>query len=173
VALLLATLVGCAGPAGQPAPPSTRPTYQLPPRTVRPSETPLALPPATQGLTQFTLIGLTSLDAIEGSHAEMNPKGRYVRIRLVVVNTDRSSVIIDTARQQLITADGVAHDPDTQAMLIRRQPDRFDLGSFDRLEFDLFYDVPRDAHPTTLRTHGGATLTDARNLDFTDIPLPK
>jgi hypothetical protein len=161
-------LAGCA--AAPAAPPAT-PTYQLPPRPVRPSEKPLALPPQVQGDTQFTLIGLTTLDAIEGSHAEWQPKGRYVRIRLVVVNTGRSGVAFDTTRQQLLTADGVAHDVDPQAMLIKRQPGQFDLGANVRVEFDLYYDVPRDARPTALRVHGGPTLTDLKNLDFADIPL--
>ena len=164
-------LTGCAAaPAPAAAPPAT-PTYQLPPRPVRPSEKPLALAPQVQGDTQFTLIGLTTLDAIEGSHAEWQPKGRYVRIRLVVVNTGRSGVAFDTTRQQLLTADGVAHDVDPQAMLIKRQPGQFDLGANVRVEFDLYYDVPRDARPTALRVHGGPTLTDLKNLDFADIPL--
>ena len=171
VVLLLATLAGCAGPTGQAAPPSTRPTYQLPPRTVRPSETPLALPPATAGPTDVTLIGQTSLPAIQGSHAEMLPKGRYLRIRLVVVNNGRTSTTFDTTRQQLVTVDGVAHDVDPQAMLIRRQPSQFDLGSGVRVEFDLYYDIPVDARPTTLRVHGGPTLSDLRGDEFRDVPL--
>jgi hypothetical protein len=166
-----ALLAGCAAAPPAPAAPST-PTYALPPRPVRPSETPLALPPQTQGDTQFTLIGLTWLDAILGSHAEWQPKGRYLRIRLVVVNTGRSGAAFDTGRQQLVTADGVAHDVDPQAMLIKRQPGQFDLGANVRVEFDLYYDLPRDARPTALRVHGGPTLTDMKNLDFTDIPLP-
>lgn len=172
VCVLAGVLGGCgtggAPPAGTP---SARPTYQLVPRTVRPSETPLALPPASAGPTDFTLIGLTSLPAIEGSHAEMTPHGRYLRIRLVVVNTGRSGTTFDTTRQQLVTADGAAHDVDSQAMLIRRQPDRFDLGSGVRVEFDLFYDIPVDARPVALRVHGGPTLSDLRDEEYRDIPL--
>jgi hypothetical protein len=167
-------LAGCAAaPATPPAPAApTVPTYSLPPRPVRPSERPLALPPQTQGDTQFTLIGLTQLDVIAGSHAEWQPKGRYVRIRLVVVNTGRSGTAFDTGRQQLVTADGTAHDVDPQAMLIKRQPGQFDLGANVRVEFDLYYDVPRDTRPTALRVHGRPTLTDLKNLEFLDIPLP-
>jgi hypothetical protein len=164
--------LGSCGSAGPVAPsPSARPTYLLPPRTVRPSETPLALPPATAGPTDFTLIGLTSLPAIQGSHAEMAPKGRYLRIRLEVVNTGRSGTTFDTTHQQLVTADGVAHDVDPQAMLIRRQPDRFDLGSGVRVEFDLYYDIPVDARPVALRVHGGPTLSDLLDAQYRDIPL--
>jgi hypothetical protein len=163
-------LAGCAAPAAPPAP--VTPTYHLSPRPVRPSEKPLAMAPQTQGETEFTLIGLTQLDVIAGSHAEWQPKGRYVRVRLVVVNTGRSGTAFDTGRQQLVTADGVAHDVDPQAMLIKRQPGQFDLGANVRVEFDLYYDVPRDTRPTALRVHGGPTLTDLKNLEFLDIPLP-
>jgi len=172
VAVLLAALLLGACAAAPPPPTSATPTYPLPPRPVRPSETPLALPPQVQGDTRFTLIGLTVLDAIEGSHAEWRPKGHYVRIRLVVVNTGRSGVVFDTGRQQLLTADGVVHNVDPQAMLIKRQPGQFDLGAGVLVEFDLYYDVPRDARPTALRVHGGPTLTDLQNLDWADIPLP-
>jgi hypothetical protein len=168
---LAAVLVaGCAGAAPAPAAPPT-PHYALPERPVRPHETALALPPRNEGDTQFTLIGLTALDFIIGSHDEMDPKGRYVRIRLVVVNTGRSGVDFDTKRQQLVTADGVAHDVDIQAMLIKRQPGDFDLGANVRVEFDLYYDVPRDARPVALRVHGGPTLSDLQDLESIDIPL--
>lgn len=166
--LAAALVTGCANPP--PAPPAA-PHYALPDRPVRPSEKPLALPPRTEGDTQFTLIGLTTLNSILGSHAEMEPKGQYVRIRLVVVNTGRSGVDFDTKRQALVTADGVAHDVDPQAMLIKRQPAEFDLGANVRVEFDLYYDVPRDARPVALRVHGGPTLTDLQDLESTDIPL--
>jgi hypothetical protein len=164
-------LAGCGATPAVPTAPVT-PTYNLPPRPVRPREQPLSLPPQTQGDTQFTLIGLTRLDSIMGSHAEWQPKGRYLRIRLVVVNTGRSGTAFDTTRQQLVTADGAAHDVDPQAMLIKRQPGQFDLGANVRVEFDLYYDIPRDARPIALRVHGGPTLTDLKNLEFLDIALP-
>jgi uncharacterized protein DUF4352 len=168
--LLFSGLVaGCA--AAPPPSPPLAPTYLLPPRPVRPSETALALPPRRDGDTEFTLVGLTSLGTILGSHAEWRPKGRYVRIRLVVVNTGRSGTDMDTKRQQLITADGIAHDVDPQAMLIKRQPDKFELGANVRVEFDLYYDVPLDARPTALRAHGGPTLTDFHDIEATNIPL--
>jgi hypothetical protein len=70
-----------------------------------------------------------------------------------------------------VTSDGVVHNVDTQAMLIERQPAQFDLGSFVRIEFDLFYDVPVNAQPRTPRVRGGATLTDNSDTRSTDIPL--
>ncbi len=165
---LAALAAGCS--ASPPAPPPN-PVYQLPPRPARPSETALAMRPTREGDTEFTLIGRTELGTILGSHAEFSPKGRYVRIRLVVVNVGRSGVDFDTARQQLITADGVAHDVDGQAMLIKRQPQKFDLGANVRVEFDLYYDLPAGARPVALRVHGGPTLADLIDAESTDIPL--
>ncbi|HEY1969399.1 MAG TPA: DUF4352 domain-containing protein [Pseudonocardia sp.] len=172
VALILALLVGCA-PTQPPAAPPT-PTYQLPPRPVRPEERPLAVGTVKQGNTEFTPIGLSSLEEVVGSHAEWEPKGQFIRVRLVVVNTDRSSVSFTTAHQQLITTDGAAHDVDSQAMLIERQPDEpFNLGAFVRIEFDLYYDVPVNVRPKALRVHGGTTLTDPTDSTSADIPLDR
>jgi hypothetical protein len=172
VGSVVGLLVGCA-PGRPPAPPPA-PTYQLAPRPVRPSETPLAVGTVRRGHTEFTPIGLSSLQEVVGSHAEWEPKGQYIRVRLVVVNTDRSSVSFTPGHQQLITTDGAAHDVDSQAMLIERQPaEPFDLGAFVRIEFDLYYDVPVNVGPKALRVHGGATLTDTTDSRSTDIPLDR
>jgi hypothetical protein len=148
------------------------PTYELAPRTVRPSETPLRVPPKTEGDTEFTLIGLTTgLPSLVGSHAEMPARGQFVRIRLVVVNTGRTTTTFDPGRQLLITSDGAEHRPDEQARLIKRQPERFDLGAGVRVEFDLYYDIAADGRPGALRVHGGPTLTDPADDRSLDIPL--
>jgi hypothetical protein len=158
-------LAGCA--SGPPPPP----TYHLLPRPVRHDEVALSDGTATQGKTRLTPLGLTALDEIVGSHAEFEPKGKYVRVRVLVENTDRSSVGFDPAHQQLVTSDGVVHDPDPQAMLIERQPARQDLGSFVRLEFDLYYDVPVPVTARALRLHGGTTLADDTDAGYTEIAL--
>lgn len=167
VAMCGGLLAGCA-----PTPPST-PTYQLPPRPVRHDERALAVGTVNQGRTRFTPIGLTSLDEIVGSHAEWEPKGKFVRVRVVVENTDRSDVGFDPSHQQLVTSDGVVHSADPQAMLIERQPGAFELGSFVRIEFDLYYDVPVNATPHLLRVHGGTTLIDATDNGYADITLDR
>ncbi|NMH96146.1 DUF4352 domain-containing protein [Pseudonocardia sp. K10HN5] len=171
---LAAVLSGCsAAPAGSvPAPAPAGATYPLPPRPVRPGETPLHIAPATEGDTVFEVIGLTTgMATILGSHAEWPAKGQFVRIRLVVINNGRSSVLFDTNRQLLLTADGQTHVPDSQAMLIKRQPGQFDLGAADRLELDLYYDIPEDGTPTALRAFGGPSLQDLQDTTGVDIPL--
>jgi len=167
VALML--LTGCE--AAQPSA-SAPTTYELPPRQVRPDETALKVPPVKNGDTEFTLIGLAAgLPSITGSHTEFPAKGQFVRLRLVVTNTGTSSVLFDTKRQLLVDDQGTAHAPEEQAMLIKRQPGQFDLGHGVRVEFDLYWDVPKDRKPVTLRAFGGPTITDMKNLTGTDIKL--
>jgi hypothetical protein len=165
----LTLLAGCS--AAEPSTPAPA-TYELPPRPVRPDETALKVPPAKNGDTEFTLIGFAAgLPSITGSHTEMLPKGQYVRLRLVVTNTGTSSVLFDTMRQLLVDDKGTTHPPDEQAMLIKRQPARFDLGHSVRVEFDLYWDIPKDRKPVGVRAFGGPTITDMKNVNGTDIRL--
>jgi hypothetical protein len=170
-AALLALLVsGCSG--GEPEPAPAKPVYDLPVREVRPDETALHLPPSMNGETEFSLIGLAAgLPSITGSHAEFTAKGQFVRIRLVVVGKGLSGILFDTRRQQLVTDGGAVIGVDNQAMTIKRQPDKFELGRGVRVEFDLYFDLPKEAKPVALRTFGGPTLTDMKNLTGTDIKL--
>ncbi len=160
-------LAGCSAPAEPPAA-----VYPLVPRTVRPHEKPLVAAPTTEGDTVFELIGLTTgMTSVLGSHAEWPAKGQFVRIRLVITNTGRTTVPFDANRQLLITSDAAQHAPDSQAMLIKRQPGRIDVGANDRLEFDLYYDVAKDAVPAALRAFGGPTLADFSDRTGVDIPI--
>ncbi|ANN18646.1 hypothetical protein SD37_25485 [Amycolatopsis orientalis] len=167
-ALLL--LSGCSGGEPQAAP--SKAVYDLPAREVRPDETALHLPPALNGETEFSLIGLAAgLPSLTGSHAEFEAKGQFVRLRLVVTGKGLSGILFDTRRQQLVTDSGAVIGVDNQAMTIKRQPDKFELGRGVRVEFDLYFDLPKEAKPVLLRAFGGPTLTDMKNLTGTDIKL--
>lgn len=167
--VVLVCAAGCQ--AAQPSTPAPA-TYELPARQVRPDETALKVPPAKNGDTEFTPIGLAAgLPSITGSHTEWPAKGQYVRLRLVVTNTGTSSVLFDTKRQLLVDDQGAPHPPDDQAMLIKRQPAQFDLGHGVRVEFDLYWDIPKGRKPVTLRAFGGPSITDMKNLVGTDIKL--
>ncbi len=171
VGLVLATLLAGCAPA-EPPPPPVAATYPLAPRTVRKGEVPLDPAPITEGDTVFELIGLsTGMPSVIGSHAEWLARGRFARIRLVISNTGRNSVPFDASRQLLRTTDGSEHAPDPQAMLIKRQPGRFDLGPTDRLEFDLYYDIPPDAVPSGLHAFGGPSLSDFADTTGTQVPI--
>lgn len=168
--VLAGVLSGCAPAPPPPAP--APPSYPLAPRPVRRGEVPLDPAPVTEGDTVFELIGLsTGMPSVIGSHAEWPAKGRFARIRLVITNSGRNSVPFDANRQLLRTADGVEHSPDPQAMLIKRQPGRFDLGPTDRLEFDLYYDVPPDAVPSALHAFGGPSLADFSDSTGVEVPI--
>lgn len=162
-------LTACSAEQEQPP---VKPVYDLPAREVRPDETALHLPPALNGETEFSLIGLAAgLPSLAGSHAEFDAKGQFVRLRLVVTGKGVSGILFDTRRQQLITDSGAVIAVDNQAMTIKRQPDKFELGRGVRVEFDLYFDLPREAKPVVLRAFGGPTLTDMKNLTGTDIKL--
>ncbi|MER6667600.1 hypothetical protein ABT256_23850 [Amycolatopsis japonica] len=168
-ASLLVLLAGCSAEQEQPP---AKPVYDLPAREVRPDETALHLRPALNGETEFSLIGLAAgLPSLTGSHAEFEAKGQFVRLRLVVTGKGLSGILFDTRRQQLVTDSGAVIAVDNQAMTIKRQPDKFELGRGVRVEFDLYFDLPKEAKPVLLRAFGGPTLTDMKNLTGTDIKL--
>lgn len=167
-ALAVALLTGCSA---ETPPRKPEPTYDLPAREVRPDEQPVRVV-GKDGDTEFEIIGLTKdISALQGSHAEMYPKGRFFRLRVVVTNIGRASVLFNAERQQLVLSDGSTRKPDGEATLVRRQPTEFDLGSGVRVEFDLYYDVPESATPKALRAFGGPILTDLKDEEGTDIAL--
>lgn len=151
---------------------SSAATYPVPPQTVRPDEKPLKIPTTADGDTAFTLLGLTTeIPTLIGSHAEFQAKGQFVRIRMSVINNGRSSVSFAARRHVLIDDHEVEHEVDVQAMTIKRQPDTLDLGANVRLEYDVYYDLPKDAKPLALRVWGGPTFTDLKDETSTEIPL--
>lgn len=158
VALVTALSAACsAGHATTPT--KVPPTYNLPPRVVRPGETALRIPTARSGDIAFTVIGLHDrMETVAGSDADLPPKGQFVRIRLVVENTGRITGTFDTRKQLLVAADGRTFPPNPDAMIIRRQPNSIDVGSGVRIEMDLWYDIPKDARETALRLVGSPTM---------------
>jgi hypothetical protein len=162
-------LAGCAG-APEPAPAPA--VYALAPRPVRPAELPLVPAPTPEGDTVFELIGLTTgMPSVLGHHTEFPAKGQFVRVRLVVSNIGRNSIPFDTSRQLLLTSTGTEHAPDSQAMLVKRQPSRIDIGSANRVEFDLYYDIPKESAPMALRAFGGPSLADFSDRTGVDIRI--
>lgn len=171
--LLVGAGAGCTGaPAAEVVASSTPSTYPVPPGKVRPDERVLHLPTTADGDTAFTLVGLTTgMDMLIGSHAEFEAKGQFVCIRMSVINNGRSSVSFAARRHVLLDEKNAEYAVDTQAMTIKRQPDVIDLGANVRLEYDVYYDLPKDAKPRALRVFGGPTLADLKDATGTDIPL--
>jgi hypothetical protein len=169
-ALILATLPGCSGGSG-PSHTAT-PTYQLPPRTVREGEKALRDPHARSGDLEVTALGLTDgMREIYGSHASMNPKGKYVRVRVLAENRGRETQEFNTYHQLLVTSDGKTHSPDINAVMVKRQPEELPLGAGVRVELDLWYDVPAQARVTALRIVGSPTVGQVSDPPAADVSL--
>jgi Domain of unknown function (DUF4352) len=170
-----AVLAGCTGtdPARSASPTATpTPTYELPPRPVRPSERPIAAQPVNDGDTRFQVIGLqTGLSGFFGSHAEWQAKGQYVVVRIVVENPGRANSRFLAKRQKLITADGATHNVDDFAQAIKRQPDTLPLGAEVRIEMDLWFDIPKEAKVTAIRLFGDPPLGSRTATDGAEVPL--
>ncbi|WP_433192357.1 hypothetical protein ACQP1G_27000 [Nocardia sp. CA-107356] len=86
-----------------------------------------------------------------GTHAEWLPKGQLVRIRVAITNTDNTFHTTRTTDYQLDDAAEVAHPVSNDAMAIKRQPTDVTIGAGNRLELDLWYDIPLDTAPKLLR----------------------
>jgi hypothetical protein len=163
--LTVAVLAGCTHSAASGPAPSASPTYQLPPRAVRLSETPLPTASVVSGPTTVAVIGLRAhVPLLAGTHADISPRGEFVRLRVAVQNNDRTFLYLTLAEMVLVTADGAAHRPDGQAMLVKRQLETVDIGSLGRAEFDLYYDVPVHSTLRSLRLAGFDPVLE--------IPLP-
>jgi hypothetical protein len=149
VLALAAALVACAGHRDESAP---RPTYPALSRPVRFGEVPVNAPTVQDGRLRFTVIGYTG-DIVElfGSHAEWFPRGRLVAVRLVLENVARTQQNFQAWRQQLVAADGRTFAADRDAIGVRRQPWEQLVGSEVRMEFDLYFDIAKDARPVAVR----------------------
>jgi hypothetical protein len=164
-ALLIAGAVACTDTPAQPAA-TPSPTYLLPARTARPHEIPVPSASAVSGPLTFTVLGLRAhLPALVGTHAEFRAKGEFARVRIAVQNDSATFYDLLTSQQLLVTADGAAHRPDLPTMEVTRQPDDISLGAQDRIEVDLWWDLPRGLQLRALRVtvKGGPPK---------DIPLP-
>lgn len=164
-----AALPGCSGSGEAEA----RPTYHIPAERAREGET------ATTGKTgrsadmRFTVIGFREgMTEVMGTHAAMDSKGAFTRIRILAVNTGRDIQVFDTWKQRLVTADGRTHSPDVNATMIKRQPERLSVGSFMRVEFDLWFDVPRGAKAKAVRLYGSPPVGAVSDPAPAEIKLP-
>ncbi|MEU0486422.1 DUF4352 domain-containing protein [Streptosporangium sp. NPDC006013] len=175
VALAVTVLSGCTAgePAASASPSATpTPTYELPPRPVRPGESPIRAAPVTDGDTRFQVIGLQKgLSGFFGSHAEWQAKGQYVVVRILVENPGRTNSRFDAKRQQLITANGTVHTIDRFAQATKRQPDTLPLGAQVRIEMDLWYDIPKEAQVSAIRLFGDPPLGVGGTTDGVRVPL--
>lgn len=151
-------LSGCSGEPAKPAA-TPSPTYVVPAETARPDEIIIKASPVVDGQMRFRVLGFRDgMPSMFGSHAEWNAKGQYVRVRVLIESTDRTNQKFDAKQQLLVASDGRTFHIDTFGQAIKRQPDELPVGSFVRMEFDLWYDVPKDAKITAIRFFGDPPL---------------
>jgi hypothetical protein len=150
-ALLAVTALAATGCGG-----SSSRHYKLPPQPLPSGETALSGKNATIGEVGYTVIGLrTKLGEVIGSHGSWIPHGQYVRVRILMVNHGRERHDFDPGRQLLVTADGKAYSPSTDAMQISRGVSgKQSIASQELRAFDLWFDVPHNATVRALRVFG-------------------
>ncbi|GLW97388.1 DUF4352 domain-containing protein [Microtetraspora sp. NBRC 16547] len=170
VAVVTAGLAtGCSEAPAKPVPAHT---YALPAESARPGEKVITPSLAVDGLTRFWLIGFQDgMSSVIGSHAEWNAKGRFASARIVVQNVDRTNQKFEAKRQLLVASDGRVFHVDNSTQAIKRQPDEVMIGSFVRMEFDLWFDVPKDAEIVKLRLFGEPPFGSVTPPKGVDIPV--
>ena len=162
-------LTGCSGSGHAKGPPS----YPVPAETAREGESVLQGRTGQSADMRFTVIGFREgMTDVMGTHAAMNAKGAFTRIRLLAVNTGRDIQVFDTWKQRLVTTDGRAHSPDVNATMVKRQPERLSVGAAMRVEFDLWFDVPRGAKSRAVRLSGSPPVGAVSQPPPAEIKLP-
>lgn len=137
--------------------------------TLRPKEIVLSSQgPYTSGKIVLTPLRLTcGLSTIVGTHGEEQADGQYCLIRVALTANDTFTHTFDVRKTALTTTGGASIPAAYQAQEIERQPlEIAPVGSHDRYEFDIYYDVPRDA------TVNGFTFTDGEGGATARAPLP-
>jgi hypothetical protein len=117
------------------------------------------------GTMQLQVIGFTnSIPVITGTHAEWYPHGVYMRVRIVATDTGLDAAFLETHSQELVDTAGHRYHPDADAMRIKRQPDEVDLGPSDRVELDLWYDVPIGTRARSVQLFGSPPTTSGQQV---------
>ncbi|GAA4371563.1 hypothetical protein GCM10023088_24170 [Actinomadura verrucosospora] len=162
-------LAGCSGSGRA----TSLPDYKIPAEKAREGE---AVPEGRTGKSadmRFTVVGFReAMTDVMGTHASMNAKGAFTRVRVLAVNTGRDIQVFDTWQQRLVTTDGRTYSPDVNATMIKRQPERLSVGASMRVEFDLWFDVPRGARTRAVRLYGSPPVGATTDPDPAEIKLP-
>lgn len=160
-----------AGPTGAPAATSANSTLPPDPAnvTMRPKEIMLPSQSAyTSGKIVLVPLRLTcGLSTILGTHGEQQALGQFCRIRVALTGNDAFTHTFDVAKTALTTTAGTSIGFDHDAQQVKRQPEQIaPVGSHDRYEFDVYYDVPRDV------TVNGFTFSDSEGGQTMHVALP-
>lgn len=167
--LAAALLAGCSGSGNA----TSLPHYKIPAETAREGE---AVPQGRTGQSadmRYTVVGFReAMTDVMGTHTSMDAKGAFTRVRILAVNTGRDIQVFDTWKQRLVTTDGRTHSPDVNATMIKRQPERLSVGASMRVEFDLWFDVPKGAKTRAIRLYGSPPVGAVSDPAPAEIRLP-
>ena len=134
---------------------------------LRPSELPgPATTVATGGISYRVLGWRCGIFAVQGDHADWLADGQYCRVRLRMTSADRYVHIFEAAPQSIVTADGAQVGANLNAMQIQDQPTRTEARPVAVLEFDVWFDIPREASAVAVQLFGEGDTQGAR------LPLP-
>ena len=137
--------------------------------TLRPKEIVLPSPsPYTSGKIIVEPLRMAcGLSEVIGTHGEQEADGQYCFVRVAVTANDTFTHTFDTHKTALTTTAGASIPVAYAAQEVKRQPlEIAPVGSHDRYEFDIYYDVPRDA------TVNGFTFSDGEGGPTVRTPLP-
>ncbi|MFI9504479.1 hypothetical protein [Nocardia sp. NPDC052566] len=154
LSLLILPLAACASDPAPIAAPTATTTTTAAPETRTPQD--------CDKLTVTALEVEPGIGYLLGTHAEWLPKGQFVRVRVAITNTDRAFHTTNSDDYQLTDAADAPHPVSIDAIRIKRQPLEITLGAGNRLELDLWYDIPLNTAPRQLRD----------TVCSTTIPLP-
>ena len=161
---------------------STPRTVKRPELVIRESPDPgAAVQDASEHATgHFKIRLLTArcgIDSIVGTHAEFTPKHPLCVVRVRVRSDDATYHAFTPGRQQLVLADGTAVPVDPEIMRIRRQEKQVELGAYNTLELDLWFEPEVSARATAIRLFGdsdadpGESTVRHRAADSVLVPL--
>jgi hypothetical protein len=124
-------------------------------RAVRPAEKVQHAAAVRYGNLTFRPTGLTcGMHWAFGTHAELEAKGQFCRLGVVVENVDSTFHDVVLAQQRLFDATGRAYPPSFDVMRAKRQPDSITIGARDAVELDLWFDVAANAQVNAARFIG-------------------
>lgn len=137
--------------------------------TLRPKE--IVLPsqsPYTSGKIVVEPLRMScGLSEVIGTHGEQEADGQFCLVRIALTNVDTFTHSFDTHKTALTTTAGASIPVSYPAQEVKRQPlEIAQVGSHDRYELDIYYDVPRDA------TVNGFTFSDGEGGPTVRAPLP-
>jgi hypothetical protein len=137
--------------------------------TLRPKEIVLPSPSAyTSGKIIVEPLRMAcGLSEVIGTHGEQQANGQYCFVRIALTADDTFTHTFDVRKTALTTTAGASIPAAYDAQEVKRQPLQIaPVGSHDRYELDIYYDVPRDA------TVNGFTFSDGEGAPTVRAPLP-